>query len=138
MSQRAAEFRELTRERCLELLAESTVGRVAWTAPDGPQVLPVSYAYSAGEIVFRTSPAGVLAQLARRQRVAFEIDEIDLSGRTAWSVQVRGSAQSLVGSQRVLDLWRNDTVVPWAGGSRTLFIAISPTAITGRYLRAWS
>ena len=132
-----AELRELTRDRCLELLAAGTVGRVAWTSADGPRVLPVNYAWTAQQIVFRTAGGGVLAQLVRRQPVAFEIDDIDPAGRAAWSVQVRGPAEGLPASPRVLDLWRNDTVTPWAGGSRTLYIAIDPAEITGRYLSGW-
>src|SRR6476469_5189876 len=82
-------FEAIPESRCKELLAAHTAGRVGWNAPDGPEILPVTYAYRNDEIVFRTSPHGVLSSLERRMRVAFEIDEIDEDGQTGWNVLVR-------------------------------------------------
>jgi hypothetical protein len=50
------EFRAISPARCQELLASQSVGRVAWQAADGPQILPVTYAWYEGTIIFRTSP----------------------------------------------------------------------------------
>ena len=55
----------LSRSECEELLAANAVGRIAWHASTGLQLLPISYAWHDGQIVFRTSPQGVLAELAR-------------------------------------------------------------------------
>ena len=84
-------FAELSRGRCEELLAEQHVGRVAWNAADGPEALPVNYAWHVGQVVFRTVPYGAMAALARRTPVAFEVDHIDEQERAGWSVVVRGS-----------------------------------------------
>ena len=70
-------FSELSRSECEKLLAEHSVGRVGLSAPTGPQILPVTYAYYGKTVVFRTSPYGVLSSLERHTRVAFEIDDID-------------------------------------------------------------
>lgn len=66
---------------------------MAWNAPDGPQVLPVTYGVYAGDIVFRTSPHGVLAQLDNPTIVAFGIDDLDQAHRAGWSVVARGRAR---------------------------------------------
>lgn len=126
----------LSRTRCEELLRTSAVGRVGWRSGDGPQVLPVTYAWYAGGVVFRTSPDSVLAELTTRQRVAFEIDEIDRTGRTGWSVQVRGTAERVRSTTEITRLWTFDIVVPWAPGRRTVYIGIEPTSITGRAIEA--
>ena len=132
-------FQELSEARCRELLAGQTTGRVAWNAPDGPQVLPVSYTMDVGEIVFRTSPYGALSQLRVRTNVAFEIDDIDAEHGTGWSVLVRGSAQAVVQARHLEQLWSDDAPVPWAAGTRNLFIAITPRTVTGRIVRRpWS
>jgi uncharacterized protein len=132
-------FQELSAARCQELLASHTAGRVAWTAPDGPQVLPVTYALYAGDVVFRTSPYGALSQLRERTNVAFEIDDIDAQHGTGWSVVVRGSAQAVARCDDLVRLWSSDVVVPWASGTRNLFIAVTPRTVTGRVVRApWS
>jgi uncharacterized protein len=83
-------FAEIPKPRCLELLSQKKSGRVAWNAADGPKILPVTYQYWNGMVVFRTAPDGPLAALAQRTRVAFEIDEIDeideKPGGAFWSV----------------------------------------------------
>lgn len=112
------------------------MGRVAWNAPDGPQLLPVNYALYAGEVVIRTSPSGVLGQLTSRCPVAFEIDEVDEGRRAGWSVLVRGVANQLRQPDDVARLWSTEWVVPWAGGSRTVFVAITPRTISGRTVQA--
>jgi nitroimidazol reductase NimA-like FMN-containing flavoprotein (pyridoxamine 5'-phosphate oxidase superfamily) len=75
--QPSSHFRDIPRDECEALPAAQRTGRVAWNAPDGPQVLPVTYGVYAGDIVFRASPHGVLAQLGIPTKVAFEIDDID-------------------------------------------------------------
>ena len=132
-------FGELSLERCGELLSSHSTGRVAWNAGDGPQVLPVSYAMDVGNIVFRTSPYGALSQLQARTNVAFEIDDIDHEHGTGWSVVVRGTAQGVREGRRLAQLWSDEATVPWAAGTRNLFIAITPRTITGRIVhRPWS
>jgi uncharacterized protein len=63
------EFRAISPARCQELLESQTIGRVAWQAADGPQILPVTYAWYQGTIIFRTSPYGVLSELIPPHRV---------------------------------------------------------------------
>ena len=132
-------FQELPETRCRELLAGRHAGRVAWNAPEGPQLLPVTYAVYAGDVVFRTSPYGALSQLRRRTNVAFEIDDIDEEHGTGWSVLVLGSAKAVANTDDLARLWSSDVIVPWASGTRNLFIAITARTVTGRIIRApWS
>ena len=131
-SRQNAPFQEIPRATCERLLSEHTVGRVAWNAPDGPQLVPINYAYYNKTIVFRTVPDGVLSQLARRTSVAFEIDGLDEEARTGWSVVVRGSAERVMQDFNLVELLTKAGPVPWAAGNRTLHIAISPRTITGR------
>ena len=74
VKQPSSHFRDIPRDECEALLAAQRTGRAAWNAPDGCQVLLVPYGVYAGDIVFRTSPHGVLAQLDNPTVVAFEID----------------------------------------------------------------
>jgi nitroimidazol reductase NimA-like FMN-containing flavoprotein (pyridoxamine 5'-phosphate oxidase superfamily) len=87
-SRSTSNFAELSRSECEKLLAEHSVGRVGLSAPAGPQILPVTYAYYGKTVVFRTSPYGVLSSLERHTRVAFEIDDIDEERESGWSVLV--------------------------------------------------
>jgi hypothetical protein len=95
----------------------------------------VTYNWYAGKVVFRTSPYGVLSALERHTRVAFEIDDIDEQRETGWSVLVLGSAERITQEYTLSSLW-SDGPVPWASGTRNLFIAITPDTISGRTVRA--
>jgi nitroimidazol reductase NimA-like FMN-containing flavoprotein (pyridoxamine 5'-phosphate oxidase superfamily) len=131
----AGNFAEIPRAMCEELLRSKTVGRVAWNGGDGPCLFPVNYAFREGTIVFRTSPYGALSVLARRTAVAFEIDQIDEEGGTGWNVMVSGHAEGVSNDYLLSSLWTTGPV-PWASGTRTLFVAITPRRITGRVVRA--
>jgi uncharacterized protein len=132
----SSQFGELSRERCLELLSSHHAGRVAWNAADGPLVLPVTYAMYTNDVVFRTSPYGALSTLTSPTKVAFEIDEVDEQAGTGWSVLVRGRAQAVRQEFDLTTLWQMEGIVPWATGTRNLFIAITPDSITGRTVQA--
>ena len=132
----SASFQELSEDRCKELLASHTSGRVAWQASDGPLILPVTYGFYNGMVAFRTAPYGVLAELTRPTNVAFEIDEIDHAAGHGWSVLVRGRAKAVTQNFDLVTLWKMDNILPWASGTRNLFIAIEPRSITGRSVRA--
>jgi uncharacterized protein len=128
---RRSRYEELSAAQCRELLARRHVGRIAWTAADGPQLFPISYVWHDDQVIFRTSPYGVLSELVRRTAVVFEVDDIDQDRRLGWSILVRGCA---VGTAPV-ELIRPSvlsTALPWVGGHRNLIIAVTPAEITGR------
>jgi nitroimidazol reductase NimA-like FMN-containing flavoprotein (pyridoxamine 5'-phosphate oxidase superfamily) len=129
-------FTEIPPVRCAELLATHSVGRVAWNTPDGPQILPVSYAVHDKNIVFRTSPYGVLSQLIQRSPVAFEIDQLDPETHTGWSIQVQGQAEAVQEPAELVHLWTLDDPRPWAPGIRNVFISITARIISGRAISA--
>src|SRR6476659_9607992 len=111
-----SQFRPISPARCQELLESQSVGRIAWQAADGPQILPVTYAWHQGMIIFRTSPYGVLSELIRPTAVAFEVDELD----------------------QLVRMWTVGSVVPWAAGVRNVFIQVTPHKVTGRVVAAQS
>jgi nitroimidazol reductase NimA-like FMN-containing flavoprotein (pyridoxamine 5'-phosphate oxidase superfamily) len=131
-------FGPISPARCQELLESQSIGRVAWQAADGPQILPVTYAWHDGTIIFRTSPYGVLSELVRPTDVALEIDELDQQSRQGWSVVVQGRAQGVAEPDQLVRMWTVGGVVPWASGIRNVFIQIIPRRITGRAVLAHS
>jgi nitroimidazol reductase NimA-like FMN-containing flavoprotein (pyridoxamine 5'-phosphate oxidase superfamily) len=134
----ASEFRAMSPARCQELLESQSIGRVAWQAADGPQILPVTYAWLDGAIIFRTSPYGVLSELVRPTEVALEIDDLDQHSRRGWSVVVQGRAQGVAEPDQLERIWTGGGVVPWAAGVRNVFIQITPHKVTGRVVAARS
>ena len=132
---RARRFIELSQSRCVDLLTSNHVGRVAWQSSGGLEILPVSYAYHQGGVVFRTSPYGALSQLVQPTEVVMEVDDLDQTLRAGWSVVVRGRAKAVAEPREIAGAWSIEGVTPWASGTRNLFIRIAPTRITGRLLQ---
>ena len=128
--------RDLTVEECGQHLSSASMGRVGWTTGGLQQILPVSYAMDAGRVVFRTSAYGVLGHLRHPTNVAFEIDDVDVAAGTGWSVVAQGRAEAVVLPQELVDLWARPDIVPWAPGTRNVFIAISVHALSGRIVQA--
>jgi nitroimidazol reductase NimA-like FMN-containing flavoprotein (pyridoxamine 5'-phosphate oxidase superfamily) len=128
----ATRQRVMGSRECADLLAVHDVGRVAWSAGTGPQILPVSYTWSLGSIAFRTSPYGLLSELILPTEVVFEIDDLDHEHQRGWSVVVHGLAQAVASPAELTHLWAEDGVGPWADGIRNLFIAVAPRLLRGR------
>ncbi|HEX3207688.1 MAG TPA: pyridoxamine 5'-phosphate oxidase family protein [Propionibacteriaceae bacterium] len=128
-------FEALGREQCLDLLESNHLGRVAWQAADLPQILPVTYATHQGSVYFRTTPDGILSELAQPTRVALEVDELDQQTRSGWSIVLHGRTSAVSEPDALANLWAADSLVPWAGGNRTLFICIRPDRVSGRVVR---
>jgi nitroimidazol reductase NimA-like FMN-containing flavoprotein (pyridoxamine 5'-phosphate oxidase superfamily) len=127
---------ELPLEKCLQLLRERAIGRVAVMAEGGPIVLPVNYRLveSGGPtwVAVRTRPGNVLDHPAAR--AALEVDEIDPVHHEGWSVLVRGTLQPVdpdaAGFRERFD------PEPWMNAERESWLIIEPFAITGRRLHA--
>jgi nitroimidazol reductase NimA-like FMN-containing flavoprotein (pyridoxamine 5'-phosphate oxidase superfamily) len=126
----------LSRDECLKLLRQGSVGRLAVVIVGQPHILPLNYAADEdGVIVFRTADLTAATE-ATLANVAFEIDEIDVARRQGWSVAVHGFGREITGavdrdSERLLRM----PVHPWAPGQRDRWFKITPKEITGRRLK---
>ena len=107
-SSRRINYVDLTLAECQTLLESRDIGRIGWNAGHGPQILPVSYACVAELIVFRTSPFGVLSELVRPTQVVFEVDDLDATQHTGWSVIARGRGQAVASPALLTHLWTVD------------------------------
>ncbi len=131
---------ELSEDECRTLISPGGVGRIAYSGRFGLTVFPVNYEVFEGTIVFRTAPDSPLGEDLRtgiahaEYKVAFEIDEIDKSERTGWSVLLQGAAHH-VDSGPERGSVRESGVEPWASGKKEHYIRIVPSRITGRRIR---
>ena len=124
---------ELTAYDCWGLLESEEIARVAWHGRDGVAIVPVNYTVADGSLWFRTSPSSTLGRECAGQTLAIEIDHIDRTTRSAWSVVVSGVVE-LVDAAEVPDVLAGLRV--WPSGSRPLFIRVEPAHVTGRKLLA--
>ena len=130
---------ELDEAESLRLIAAGGIGRIAYASRFGPAVLPVNYKWHDGAIVFRTTRHSALDEDLQTgiaggdYMVAFEIDQIDESGRQGWSVLIQGPAHHVEAEAERLAAQAG--VEPWPVGERELFLRIVPHHVTGRRIK---
>jgi nucleotide-binding universal stress UspA family protein/nitroimidazol reductase NimA-like FMN-containing flavoprotein (pyridoxamine 5'-phosphate oxidase superfamily) len=126
---------EIGEEECLGLLAGASVGRLVVVRQGQPLAFPMNYVLDGRTVAVRTDP-GTKLDAATLGRVAFEVDAIDAVTHQGWSVLVQGVGRDVTDA---VDAWservRESGVEPWAEGEKQHWIAIAPSAITGRRIR---
>lgn len=65
----------LSHTECEEMLSRTLIGRIGVLSAGEPLILPVTFAYSQGAVVFRTSPGKKLDAVWVNTLTAFEIDD---------------------------------------------------------------
>jgi uncharacterized protein len=119
---------DLDSDECWTLAATRPVGRLAWTGPHGPTVIPVNFAVTGAEVLVRTTAYSELARECDDSPVAFEVDDVDASARSGWSVLMRGRGhlEPVPPGEAGPDVW--------PPGPRSLQLRIDVTEVTGRRL----
>jgi nitroimidazol reductase NimA-like FMN-containing flavoprotein (pyridoxamine 5'-phosphate oxidase superfamily) len=126
----------LTFDECLLRLREHEVGRIALVVDEFPMVVPVNYRLvvlpGTHWIAIRTRRGGLI-QSAGIQ-VAFEIDEIESSTRSGWSVVARGTLHSV--DQEAGDFAERFPPDSWVMHADEVWMVIDVFQITGRRVGA--
>ena len=118
---------DLEPDECWALAAGQPVGRLAWTGPQGPTVVPVNFVVTGRRVHIRTTAYSALARECDDSPVAFEVDQFDAAHRSGWSVLMRGRAHLHYG---VSD--GSDEPDVWPTGIRGLQVALEVDEVTGR------
>ena len=127
------EVEELSAPECWRLLESVRVGRLVYVDDGVPVAHPVNFVKAGASVVIRTGPGGNLRAAQRGDLVGFEADEIDLEGRTGWSVLLTGRA-SLVDDIEELVTLLDPHTRPWARGRGGSVVRVIVERITGRRL----
>lgn len=128
--------------QCFALLAGAAVGRLGVVVDGAAEIFPVNYLLDRTTgvlptILFRTDPGTKLAGLAANPHVTFEVDSLDPTDQTGWSIVVKGRAQQV---DEVVDPdWRQRfermPLHHWYGGPKRHTIRIVPSEVTGRRIK---
>ena len=122
--------------QCWDLLTTQPFGRLSFTGHSGvPVIVLVNYVVDGETVVLRSGRGPKLNAASRGDLVAFEADEIDVVGRTGWSVVVIGQAHVVNDAAERRRLSALD-LRPWVAGPRDDYIVITPRNVAGRWLRA--
>lgn len=120
-------------DECLELLATTSIGRIAVNINALPCVLPVHFVVHDGEILIRSEDGTKLSAALRNAVVAFEVDDFEDDGRSGWSVLVRGRSRVLIDPAEIHFVDALD-LPPWATCRPHRFVAIETAIVSGRRL----
>ena len=122
-------------DRCIELMASTPIGRIAFTVDGHPMVVPVNFKWYEDSIVFRTLEGQKLDAAAEGQTVCFEIDHWDPRDESGWSIAIVGKAREVTNFAEREEL-ENIGLIPWAKEKwRPTWVRIDPVSIDGRVLR---
>jgi nitroimidazol reductase NimA-like FMN-containing flavoprotein (pyridoxamine 5'-phosphate oxidase superfamily) len=127
----------LSRDECLDLLRTAVLGRIAVTTQALATILPVNFRLDRDRIVIRTGHGTKLDAATRNAVVAFEVDDVEPSMRTGWSVVVTGVARELT-EHGELARARRLPLDLWAAGPDHRVVAISTDIVSGRRIRPGS
>jgi uncharacterized protein len=117
---------------CVEQLESRKVGRLAFTTPTGPRIVPLNYAVYGDAVWFTTSAGSELAHHGSGETMAFEADEIDDFLEAGWSVVAVGTAELYRGT---LDPRAADSpVLSWADKATDVVVRLPWTRLSGRRL----
>ena len=130
------ELTELERDECIDLLARTSVGRLAVSPPDWrtpPVIRPVTYVFdrSSQSVVFRSGRGSKFTALLLSGQAAFEIDGIEPAERRGWSVVVQGSVEEVRNASELQRLERLG-LEPWAPGEKPHWIRLHAAVVSGR------
>ncbi|WP_214370276.1 pyridoxamine 5'-phosphate oxidase family protein [Pseudonocardia sp. H11422] len=125
-------FETLTTEDCWGLLARCAVGRLGVMVGRYPLIFPVNYALDGNLVTFRTGP-GTKFEASQYAHVSFQVDQVEPSGKSAWSVLILGAA-SVPDLSHPAEVHRLEQlgIKSIAPGDKPLWILVLPEHITGR------
>ena len=126
-------LRTLSPDTCFDLLEPGGIGRVGFMSADGIMMLPVNFAVTGKTIIFRTAPDTLLALYAM-SRLSVEADRYDEALHEGWSVLAQGHAHKVTMSVTSGIFRTRRTSSRGQPGTRDVYVRITPTRISGRYI----
>lgn len=121
----------LNLQQCWRLLGQTTIGRLALTTGNGPDIFPVNYKVDHETLIFRTGNGTKFTALLAADHIALEADAVSAEFGMAWSVVVKGRAVAVDDANTTLDVI-SQALFPWQGVKKEHFVRIVPEKVTGR------
>ncbi len=127
----ATDIETVAEAECWHLLSMTTVGRLAVSIRNRPDIFPVNYVVDDKTLVINTAPGTKLAAAVLGRAVAFEVDGLDPITQTGWSVVLKGRAYEASTLDELLkaEALNIDT---WAHSDKTRYLRLAPDSVTGR------
>jgi nitroimidazol reductase NimA-like FMN-containing flavoprotein (pyridoxamine 5'-phosphate oxidase superfamily) len=121
----------LTEGDCFALLETAPIGRVVYSDRALPVIVPVNFTLDGVDIVMRTGRRSRLATHAAGHVIAFEVDDIDATSRSGWSVVLTGILQ-LVDNRADVERVVRLALRSWAPSAHDCYLRLRPDLVTVR------
>jgi hypothetical protein len=127
------ELETLDLKECFALLRTQYVGRLVFTEQALPAIRLVSFSLFNGQIAMRVGHSPWVPRLDRTV-VAFEVDNLDSTTCTGWSIVVVGKARLVLDIDELVMLC-DPARRPWVPGRQDQVLCVDMEQVTGRRLR---
>ncbi|MEJ5919267.1 MULTISPECIES: pyridoxamine 5'-phosphate oxidase family protein [unclassified Corynebacterium] len=131
MTESSEVIQQLSTEDALELMGTKHFGRLVVRRKDDMDLFPLNYVVHEGAIYFRTAEGSKLFSLTLNDDVLFEADDVDLDSNKAWSVIVKGTAQTLT-SNADIEAADELPLKPWLPTLKYNYVKVTPGEVSGR------
>lgn len=121
----------LSEVECRELLSSVEIGRVITSVEALPAAFPVNFRVIDNKVVFRTRAGAKFDAALNNTVVGFEVDDVDPSNGSAWSVLVVGRSEVVTDPDAILLLDRHD-IRSWAGARLPHYVVVNIDRLSGR------
>ena len=118
---------------CWRLVERQSVGRLAVSIANRPDIFPVNHVVIDRRIAINTRPGTKLAAAVLGTSVAYEVDALDHDNKLGWSVVVQGVAHEVTDDDEIDEIEKAG-LEPWSDHRKTRYLRIDPDSITGRRL----
>lgn len=122
----------LSATECWDLLKSVALGRIVTTVDNTSHIFPINFVVQNRSVLFRTAEGTKLVSSAINNNVVFEADDHDVV--EGWSVIVRGVARTVRTAEDLAEAERAE-LLPWTATTKTHWVRVLPTQITGRRFR---
>lgn len=124
-------FVRLGAEECWHLVGSKGVGRIGFMGESTIQIVPTGYDAQRGKAYFRAGTFGELARRVHGRDVTLQVDDIDRTTFSGWSVVMTGTAHRVEDAATVAARWSAGRPSPWLPTPEAQWIALDVDAITG-------
>lgn len=117
---------------CWRLVGDMGLGRVGFMGDSQIRIVPTMYDAEGHTAYFRASRFGELARGVDDRLASLQVDEVDRTTFTGWSVLMTGRAHRVDDAARVASLWSPGRPHPWLPGPELQWIELVVDAIEGQ------
>jgi uncharacterized protein len=118
-------------DECFALAKTARIGRVVYSDRALPVIVPVNFVLDGADVVMRTQRRSRLATHAAGNVVAFEVDDIDPTTKTGWSVVFTGTLELVDDAFEVRRL-EGLGLHSWAPSAHDRYLRLRPELVSGR------